>query len=423
MFSDLKELQFLNARSNQFTGPLPSSLSQCSMLQVLNLMNNSLEGDINLNFTGTPLLKGLILKYNKFTGYLPTTLSECTRLEAMDLARNDFSGEIPEEFGNLQYLSFLSLSNNSFQNISRALKILQRCQSLTTLILTMNFYNEELPSSIFYIVPKFKSLRVLALPNCGLYGSIPPWLSSLRELQILDLSWNHLCGTIPHWIGALSHLFYLDLSNNSLGGEIPQSLSHLPSLISGPMSTTEPNPIGLPLYYRRNPKANELQYIRVASFPPSLYLSNNKLTGQLSPEIANLIRLHVLDLSRNNFSGTIPDGISNMRNLEQLDLSQNNLSGSIPPSLVRLNFLAQFNVSHNSLQGEIPSENQFSTFAESSFEGNPGLCGTPLPPCRETETPHNGFTSPWCSDGSKLGINNMGLLWTVTCTLLLAGMS
>ena len=41
--------------------------------------------------------------------------------------------------------------------------------------------------------------------------------------------------------------------------------------------------------------------------------------------------------------------------------------------------MAYINVSHNQLKGELPQGTQFSGQAESSFEGNAGLCGLPLP--------------------------------------------
>ncbi|XP_031379668.1 receptor-like protein 9DC3 isoform X2 [Punica granatum] len=63
------------------------------------------------------------------------------------------------------------------------------------------------------------------------------------------------------------------------------------------------------------------------------------------------------------------------------------LTGEIPATLTNLTSLAIFNVSTNQLTGQIPQGKQFGTFSSDSFEGNPNLCGPPLPkPC--TESPH-----------------------------------
>ncbi|XP_022142795.1 phytosulfokine receptor 2 [Momordica charantia] len=404
VFGNFSELQELVGHSNLFSGILPSSLSLCSKLRVFDLRNNTLTGTIDLNFSRLPDLQMLDLASNHFSGALPNSLSDCHELKTLSLAKNNLTGQIPRDYSKLSSLTFLSLSNNSIVNLGGALSVLQNCKNLTILILTKNFRNEEIPQT----ATVFNNLTLLAFGYCGLKGPIPGWLQGCKKLSILDLSWNHLNGSIPPWIGQLENLFYLDLSNNSLTGEIPKSLTRMKALISkNCSSSSSTSSAGIPLFVKRNQSSTGLQYNQASSFPPSIYLSYNRINGTILPEIGRLKWLHVLDLSRNDITGSIPSTISEMENLETLDLSNNDLYGRIPPSFDKLTFLSKFSVANNHLEGPIPNGGQFLSFPTSSFEGNAGLCGEIDDPCHSV----NGLgTKPETSTGSKRKIGKSVIL-------------
>ncbi|XP_047949625.1 receptor-like protein EIX2 [Salvia hispanica] len=72
-----------------------------------------------------------------------------------------------------------------------------------------------------------------------------------------------------------------------------------------------------------------------------------------------------------------------MEMLDSLDLSHNRLSGNIPASLAEIHTLGVLDLSNNKLSGKIPTGTQLQSFNASSYAGNDGLCGNPLPMCIE----------------------------------------
>ncbi|XP_052183519.1 probable inactive receptor kinase At2g26730 [Diospyros lotus] len=132
-----------------------------------------------------------------------------------------------------------------------------------------------------------------------------------------------------------------------------------------------------------------------------LSLNDNSVGGEIPEEISNCRYLTHLYLSGNRFSSSVPINVSQLSNLKRIDISNNALSGELPDisrisglisflaqnnqlsgHLPRFDFsnLLQFNVSNNNFSGPIPNVNGH--FNASSFEGNPALCGPPLPnPC------------------------------------------
>ncbi|KAL6294022.1 hypothetical protein ACE6H2_002164 [Prunus campanulata] len=376
----LSKLKFVTFDFNNLEGVLPPSLMNCTNLVELRLGSNNLEGDISmLDFSRLSQLTKLDLRMNNFTGTIPVSLYSCSSLKAIGLASNHLEGQIEAEILSLKSLSFLSLSYNRFTNVTGAMKILMNCKSLHALSLAGFYEGEGMPSDDDMVdFDGFQNLRALNLANSNLYGQIPIWLSKLKNLEILLMDGNQITGPIPSWLGTLPRLFYISLRKNRISGEFPKQLCRLPSLLHEPIAS-QVDQYEFELHIFPNMIANQTLTQKLYFYPTTIDLSENNIVGDIPTEIGQLQLLQKLDLHSNNFSGVIPDQISNLKNLEVLNLCMNHLSGIIPSSLASLHFLKEFNASYNNLEGPIPTGTQLQSFNTSAFDGNPKLCGAPLP--------------------------------------------
>ncbi|ONK72923.1 uncharacterized protein A4U43_C04F24960 [Asparagus officinalis] len=85
-----------------------------------------------------------------------------------------------------------------------------------------------------------------------------------------------------------------------------------------------------------------------------LVLSDRNLRGVISPALANLSFLSVLDLSVNYFYGEVPTELGALSRLKELSLTTNLLRGSIPAELGLLKKLVYLDVGSNRLTGPVP---------------------------------------------------------------------
>ncbi|XP_041017353.1 probable leucine-rich repeat receptor-like protein kinase At1g35710 [Juglans microcarpa x Juglans regia] len=281
---NLRKLVELDLRENNFTGPIPSSLSLLTSLTLLVLSENQLNGSIPEELGNLSSLFKLYLDGNKLSGPIPS-LSLLTNLAYLNMSSNQISGYIPSEMGLLENLMSLDLGNNMLNGpIPSNLCRLTLLQGLT---LQNNRLHGQIPSAIGDLT----NLYILSLGENQINGSIPVEIGNLNKLTHLALEDNNLMGSIPTVVERFLVLEELLLSNNYLTGSIPDHISHLYAL-------------------------------------HTINLSHNYLSGNIPLELGSLA-LKFLDLSYNNLTGKIPQSISSTRDV---NLSYNSLEGPIPDS-------------------------------------------------------------------------------------------
>ncbi|KAG7565555.1 Leucine-rich repeat-containing N-terminal plant-type [Arabidopsis suecica] len=87
-----------------------------------------------------------------------------------------------------------------------------------------------------------------------------------------------------------------------------------------------------------------------------LLLNGNKFTGSLPPELGNLQNLNRLQVDENNITGSVPFSFGNMRSIKHLHLNNNTISGEIPVELSKLPKLVHLILDNNNLTGTLPLE-------------------------------------------------------------------
>ncbi|XP_022741989.1 probable LRR receptor-like serine/threonine-protein kinase At4g36180 [Durio zibethinus] len=403
---------------------LPSSIVSQAKLQVLDCpltisqekyLRSYLHGSLSLpNNVELSSLEVFDISNNRIEGEIPSWIGNLTSLQILSLNKNLFKGQFPCK-EKLLSMEYLDLSHNFFKG---PLPYFFNQNSLKQLNLEGNQFWGSMPSELF----NFSALKVLNLRDNNLSGSIPYNINgNLPSLKVLSLGNNYLKGLIPKLFCQLTNINTLDLSNNCFSGPIPQCFYNITfgkieakrAILNSPEYSTD---FSIAPPYEIH--GNLLKYISVDLEPSyafrtrfefdfvtknrfdvykagflylmsGLDLSCNNLTGKIPVALGNLSSIHALNLSHNRLAGAIPISLSKLVEIESLDLSYNYLSGEIPSELTNLVRLEVFNVSHNNLSGKIPSTNQFSTFEESSYEENPLLCGRPLnKSCTNPPTPY-----------------------------------
>ncbi|SVB38706.1 uncharacterized protein METZ01_LOCUS191560, partial [marine metagenome] len=135
----------------------------------------------------------------------------------------------------------------------------------------------------------------------------------------------------------------LDLSYIGVTGEIPPEIGNLINLSSLILKENQFSGI-IP------PEIGSLTNLI------NLDLGGNQLSGEIPPEIGLLTNLNILDLAGNQLAGTIPPEIGELENLTELELGGNLITGLIPPEIGELESLTFLHLEYNQFTGPIPSE-------------------------------------------------------------------
>ncbi|KAL4618781.1 hypothetical protein ACB092_06G034700 [Castanea dentata] len=340
---NLREIRLSYNKWSPEISEIFESLSGCvsNSLEILDLSNAQLSGQLTIELGQFKNLVILSLGYNSISGPIPLSIGNLSSLRSLNLESNQINGTSTQNFGQLSKLWYLNICLNMLEGVVLEVHF-ANFMRLKTLVASQNQLTLKASDNW---TPPFQ-LNHLDLGSWNLGPKFPLWLCSEKQLSTLGISNTGIIDAgPPSFWNLTSQLNYLNISHNQIYGEIPR----------------------IPLIF---------------STASIIDMSSNHFTGPLPTSIGSLINLRSLHLYNNSFSGKFPSLLKNCKYLFTIDIGKNdlmilnlrfnNFHGQIPKELCALTSLQILDLSHNKLFGRIPKcVNNFSTMARNNNSNSP----------------------------------------------------
>ena len=384
---NLSSLNRLFLRGNQLTGTIPPELGNLTNLILHN--NNNISGEIPSELGNLTNLIELNLRNNNISGEIPDELGNLISLAILDISRNNLSGNIPSSLENLQSLDNLYINHNNLEGNIPFFNNLSRIRFDTNSFVFNDFEDEHQQYKIntingFYVYNPQAKVDEIEAQTIGIGESITLSSNDLTS-ENNSYQWYKNGVAIPNATNkdytisnpaiADSGVYYF-LATNSIVTDLTLGRHPITLTVEDTcgVSNTERDAL-LALYDSTNgdnwtntTAGNQPWDINIPVCDcygvtvadgrvTQLILSNNNLSGFISPEVDKLVNLKILRMdNHSNLSGIIPAELGALTNLEILSINRCNLEGNIPPELGALTSLTYLGLGANDLSGSIPEE-------------------------------------------------------------------
>ena len=231
--STLKKLWYLNLRNTP--GMMHGNLSDIfaiPSLKQLYVSGIQLTGELpNVLKLG---LEFLVLPGNNISGNFPETVPKTCGLQILNVANNQLTGDIPGDLF-LRNISMIDLSQNKFSSINKGKPWSGTANTRIPLFVSLA-ENRNLSINFTSFIQLFNKLdfhpspSIFNLSFCDIKSPLLANIFYMESMSTCDLRGNRFYGTLPDFFADFSYLSYFDVSKNNLTGKLPPGITNMVSL-------------------------------------------------------------------------------------------------------------------------------------------------------------------------------------------------
>mmetsp|Transcript_12526 Transcript_12526/g.25500 ORF Transcript_12526/g.25500 Transcript_12526/m.25500 type:complete len:955 (+) Transcript_12526:237-3101(+) len=299
---------------NNLTGTLPPELGHLiDLADILVEQQEHLSGSLPPMMPNLTLIDSVSILFNgpDFGGEIPKSLLELPSFTYLTIKQNAGSWSLPDNVDRISpNITNLDLSTSGFRGT-----IPRWIYESNVVVLDLAFNEFQGPifpeDEIIDFLPRIELLSYHG--NRHLYGTLPDALGRLGgTLKVLALGNNQIGGSVPESIGNLSNLELLSLDDNAMTGTLPSSMTSMTSLRHLVLSS--------------NSFHGSVTVLESMKNLTSVLIHSNEFSGELPGGIFDGVSSDsslYLDVGINRFSGDIPSSYGNVPNLTFFGATRN----------------------------------------------------------------------------------------------------